>query len=176
MARSLALTALLLAAPAVAQDADSTTYGSPEAVVTVAYEAMQRPPGEPFDWARFESLFLPGALLIPNPEQTGGEFQVFSPRAFTEWVDGWYAENAPIGGPEDHGFAEEETGRTVRRYGDVAQVLSAYQKRLWDSDQVLARGVNSYQLVHHDGRWWIVSVVWDEDYAAGPVPADLASE
>lgn len=89
---------------------------------------------------------------------------------FIDWVEGWYADNAPIGSPRDRGFAEEQIALTLHRFGDVAQAFSTSQKHLWQDDRLLGRGINSFQLVHHDGRWWIVSVAWDEEVGAGPLP------
>jgi hypothetical protein len=145
---------------------------SPSSIVTAAYEALERAPGAPFDWDRFRSLFIPEATLLPNTEQTGGTPEVFSPEAFIAWVNDSYARNAPIGSPQDHGFTEEEVHHEVHRYGDIAQVFSTYQKRYWDNDEVLGRGINSFQLVHRGGRWWIASIAWDEENGAGPIPPD----
>ena len=151
---------------------------SPEAIVTAAYESLVRKPGENFDWDRFRSLHHPQAVLLPNLEQTGGTAQVFSVDAFIAWVDNFYAENAPIGSEDDQGFAEEAIHNEVRRYGDIAQVFSTYQKRYFGSDDVLGRGINSFQLVFRDGRWWIVTVAWDEEYpgqeaGGGPIPDEF---
>lgn len=140
---------------------------SPQGLVTATYEAIQRAPGEAYDWARFRSLFLPQATLIPNTEQTGGPFVVHSPGSFMALVDSF----TTVGGPEDRGFTEEEVHSEVVQYGDIAQVFSTYEKRFWDSDEILGRGINSFQLVRHDGRWWIAGIAWDEETGAGPVPA-----
>ena len=147
--------------------ADPADVASPEAVVTALYETVQRRPGEPFDWERMRTLFLPGALMIPNPEQTGGEHRLMSPQEFTRWIDG----STAVGGPDDQGFAEEEVHRVVERYGDVAHVFSTYEKRLWGETRVLGRGINSIQLLRRDGRWWVTSIAWDEETGAGPIPA-----
>lgn len=144
---------------------------TPEAIVTASYEALSRAPGENFDWPRFRSLWLPGGLMIPNTEQSGGTFTVMTVDEFIGWVDGWYAENAPIGSAEDQGFVEAEIHAVHNRYGDVAQVMSTYQKHLHGSDQILGRGLNSIQLVFDGERWWIVSTAWDEENGAGPLPA-----
>lgn len=170
MTRLLALGALLLAAPtALAQSPDPADVASPEAIVTAAYEAIARAPGQSYDWDRFRSLFLPQATLIPNTEQTGGAFRVLSPEDFIAWA----GEGPPPAGSEDRGFAEEALHNEVVRYGDVAHVLSAYQKHYWEDDRILGRGVNSFQLVWHDGRWWIASIAWDEESGAGPIPDEF---
>ena len=147
-------------------------FSSPQAIVTAAYEAIQRAPGEEYDWTRFRSLFLPQATLIPNTEQTGGTFVVNTPGQFSAMVDSLTV----VGGPDDKGFAEEEIHSIVHQYGDVAQVFSTYQKRFWGDDQILGRGINSFQLVRHDGRWWIVGIAWDEETGAGPIPAEYGGQ
>jgi len=91
---------------------------------------------------------------------------------FIAWADGWVAENAPVGGPDDKGFEEAEIHSSVQRYGDIAHVMSTYARRPWGADEILGRGINSIQLVHRDGRWWIASVVWDEEAGAGAIPAE----
>jgi hypothetical protein len=147
-----------------------------EAIVAAAYEAVSRAPGEDFQWDRWRSLFLPGALLVPNEEQTEGERRVLSVDDFIAWVDGWYAQNAPIGGPDDKGFEEAEIHTTLQRYGDIAHVMSTYAKRYWGAKDTLDRGINSIQLVHRDDRWWIAGVVWDEESGAGPIPSEYLPE
>ncbi len=153
----------LATAQTAARPSDVAT---PETIVSAMYEIVTRRPGEPFDWDRFRTLCLPDARLIPNTEQTGGVSQVFSVEDFTRWADGFM----PIGGPDDKGLQEEEIARRIERYGDIAQVFSTYQTRFWNDPEILARGINSIQLVHRDGRWWVVSVIWDEENGAGPLP------
>ena len=152
-------------------DAQPEDVASPEAIVAAAYESVTRAPGENYDWDRFRSLHLPGALLIPNSEQSGGEFTVHSLDSFIEWIDGWQAENAPIGSANDEGFVEASIHSVANRYGDVVQVMSTYHKHLPDSDEILGRGVNAMTLVFDGNRWWIASIAWDEEDGAGPIPA-----
>lgn len=142
---------------------------SPEALVAAIYSTLQRAPGERIDWQRFASFHLPGAVLVPNLEQTEGQFQMFSVADFEAWVEGFF-EHAPIGSADDHGLKEDEIGSVIHRYGDIAQVMSAYERRAWDSDVVDGRGINAMTLVMKDGRWWILSVAWDEESGAGPIP------
>lgn len=166
--QAMTLAAWLVPASATAQTmkADSAEVATPEAIVSALYDAINRPPGENFDWDRLRTLFLPTATMIPSVEQTGGEFRVLSVDEFIAWVD----EHTIVGGADDAGFQEEQIASRVERYGDVAQVFSTYQKRFWGADEILGRGINAIQLVHTDGRWWVVSVIWDEEAGAGPLP------
>jgi hypothetical protein len=139
---------------------------SPEGIVNAAYAALQRAPGAEFQWDRVRSLFIPQANLIPNTEQTGGEFRVLSLEDFIKWIDG----ATPIGGTNDKGFTEEAIHNRVEHYGDIAHVFSTYQKHFWEDDQILGRGINTFQLVYNADRWWITGIVWDEENGAGPIP------
>lgn len=150
--------------------ADPADVASPEAIVDAAYRAISRAPGEHIDWTRFRSLFLPEARLIPNLEQTGGEFRVLGPEEFIAWIDG--LNDQVVGTPGDGGFYEEGVHNVVERYGDIAHVMSTYVKHFHGDERVLGRGINSFQLVFNDGRWWIAGIVWDEENGAGPVPAE----
>jgi hypothetical protein len=140
---------------------------SPDAIVAATYEAIARPAGEQYDWARFASLFLPAALMIPSTEQTGGALVVMSVGDFIDWIDS----GTVVGGPNDRGFSEDGIHNIVERYGDVAHVFSTYEKHVYGQTQNLGRGINTFQMIWNDGRWWITSVAWDEEIGAGPIPA-----
>lgn len=144
---------------------------SPAAIVEAAYSTMIREPGENFGWDTFRHVFHPQAMLYPNPEQTGGVQRILTRDGFIAWVDSLVAANDPIGSELDKGFAEEQIWSEVHRYGDVAHVFSTYQKHYHGENEILGRGINSFQLVYRDDRWWIVSVVWDEENGAGPIPS-----
>jgi len=159
------------ALPAQAPDARPEDVTSPEAVVAAAYDAISRAPGENFDWERFKSLHLPDARLVPATEQTGGEFRVLTVDEFSSWIDGWQAQSAPIGSEADEGFFERQIHGITHRYGDIAQVLSTYGKGV-HGGETTPIGINSFQLVHNDGRWWIVSIIWDEIPGAGEIPQE----
>lgn len=109
---------------------------------------------------------MPEATLISNVEQTGGTFAVLSVDGFIDWI----SSNTAIGGPNDRGFAEEGCHLQIDRYGDIANAMSTYQKHFYGDETILGRGINSFQLVWHDDRWWIVSIIWDETTGAGPIP------
>ncbi|MEM6646398.1 MAG: hypothetical protein AAF730_09100 [Bacteroidota bacterium] len=166
------LLCLVSAAPLSASDHDPNDVVSPEAIVAATYKSIERAPGQPYDWDRFRALFLPEALMVPNAEQTGGTTEILTPEGFIEWVD----RVAPAGQPGDRGFAEEVVNNEIHRFGDVAQVFSTYQKRFYDDERILGRGINSFQLLFRDDRWWIVSLVWDEEVGAGPIPAEYRGE
>ena len=78
--RTFVLTAALLSVPfaAWAQTAPGTPaakpadVATPDAIIDAVYASISGPAGQPRDWARFRSLLIPGARLIPSARRTPG--------------------------------------------------------------------------------------------------------
>ena len=162
------LATALVAGPAGGQEVEAmpSDVESPRAIVLATYAAIVREPAKDYDWDRFRTLFLEGALLIPNTEQTEGVFTPLSVEGFIAWVD----EVTDLSAATDRGFIEGEINRVEERYGDIAHVFSTYEKHYWGDESVLGRGVNSFQTVRHDGRWWITAIIWDEPIGGEAIP------
>jgi hypothetical protein len=154
------------AAPAAPPAAKPADVASIDAILDVLYAVISGNAGQPRDWDRMRSLFLPGARLIPTrPTEGGGA----AARVMTleEWIagaDGYFRQT---------GFHEREIGRRVERYGNVAHAFSAYESLHAPGEPPFARGVNSIQLMKDGGRWWVVTIFWDSEREGNPVPADL---
>jgi hypothetical protein len=151
-------------APSVVQDGATI-----DGVLAALYATVTRTPEQRFDWPRLRALFLPNALLVPSAAQARNTTPIHTVESFIQWIDSGWA--SVIGTPQDRGFFEKQIGTTTHVYGDVAIVFSAYEKGFLTDRQVIGRGINALQLVKRDGRWWIVSISWDEEPTAGPIPA-----
>lgn len=164
-----ALSALLLVAGASAQDAEAHAaqpedVASIEAIIAAVYEVISGPAGEPRDWARFRSLFAPGARLIPTRLGDDGiaRAAVLTPDEFIE-------ASGPI--LEENGFYETEIGRVTEEFGHIAHVFSSYEsKRSTDDADPFQRGINSMQLLNDGERWWFVTIYWDAERPGSPIP------
>jgi hypothetical protein len=140
-----------------------------EGVMTELYASVTREPGKPFQWDRLRAIMHPGAIMLPQPRQTQGTSRMMNVDEFIAWIDaGW---RSVIGTPNDRGFYERQTNLVVEQYGDVAQAFTTYEKGPWEPRQVQGRGINSVNLVRRDGKWFVLSIAWDEENTAGPVPA-----
>lgn len=171
---TLALAAALAAGPAVAQQpatpavATSEVEGpqSLDALLDALYAVVSGEAG-PRDWDRFRSLFYPGATLTPSGRRADGSL---SARVLTP--DGYIAQNGPLF--EREGFFEKEIGRSVRQFGPMVQVSSAFEARHAPTDaQPFLRGVNAIQAYDDGKRWWVISIAWSAESPEWPVPADL---
>lgn len=139
-----------------------------DALMTDLYAVLSGPAG-PRDWDRFKALFFPGAVLIPSAQRADGaaRARVVDPAAYI-------ADNTPLFLAE--GFYEREIGRTVRSYGPLSQVTSAYEARhAPEDDHPFLRGVNSIVAFNDGQRWWVMTLGWTHESPHNPLPADLTS-
>jgi hypothetical protein len=135
-------------------------------IVKAIYEVISGPAGAR-DWDRERTLMHPGVRLMPTRRGPDG-----SPTVEILDTEGFIASRTPFFAAND--FYEVETGQRVERFGDIAQVWSAYEGRRAPEGEVLFRGVNSIQLFHDGDRWWVMSVLWDNEREGNPLPAELA--
>ena len=134
-----------------------------DAIVKALYNAISGPMGRPRDWNRFRPLFLRGAQLIPAaPRPDGGSgLRVLDVEGYIQSAEPYFLRN---------GFFEREVARRLERFGNVAHLFSTYESRhAADDSKPLARGINSIQLVRDQGRWWVVTILWDAERADNPL-------
>jgi hypothetical protein len=141
---------------------------TPDAIIDAVYASISGPAGQPRDWARFRSLLIPGARLIPSARRTPG----------TTTPVVWSAEEyiAAAGpGLERQGFFEREIHRTTEAFGAVLHAFSTYDSKRAPDGEPFARGINSFQLYSDGTRWWIVTIFWDAETSDKPIPAKYLS-
>jgi hypothetical protein len=138
---------------------------SPDAIIKAMYETISGPAG-PRNWYRERSLYLEGARLIPigNRVHKEGDLQIMS---INEWIED--AKSFL----EENDFYESEIMRKFHSYGNIMQVFSTYESRNSPDDKPIARGINSIQLLNKNGRWWIVTVMWDNESKDNPIPEEF---
>lgn len=146
--------------------ANPADVASIDAIITALYDVISGPAGEKRDWDRFYSLFVPGARLIPTGRTAQGEarYRVWTPEEYV------VAAGTSL---ERDGFFEREIGYTQQRFGNVVHRMSAYDSKRTEADPApFARGINSIQLWNDGTRWFVVTVFWEAETAANPIPAE----
>ena len=160
---ALAPAQLVAAAPALPA-ADPADVISIDAIIKALYAVISGPMGRPRDWNRFRTLFLRGARLIattPRPDGTSG-LRVLDVEGYIQSADPAFVKN---------GFFEREVARRQDRFGNIAHLFSTYESRHATEDRrPFARGINSIQLIRDEGRWWLVTVIWDSERPNNPLP------
>jgi len=140
--------------------ANPADVASIDAIMRAVYDVISGPAGQKRDWIRMRSLFTANARLMPK----GGR----------GLASGSVEDYITSSGPqlEQNGFIEREVARRTEQYGDIAHVFSTYEARQSEGGPVFLRGINSFQLVRHAGRWWVVSIMWQAETPQNPIPAE----
>lgn len=148
------------ASSAAPGDVDSVDH-----IIAALYDVISGPAGQPRDWNRFRSLFLPEARLIPNGARPDGAttHSVLSVEDYVVRGTRGFAQQ---------GFFENESARTQQRFANIAHVFSTYESRHEKGGQPFARGINSIQLLNDGHRWFIVTVMWQAESPQAPIPPD----
>ena len=152
-----------------AADVDVATVDatSVDAVIEGLYASISGPAGAPRDWDLFLHLMHPAGQLISMRTGDDGEaaHTVMTPQDFVDRVGPGFVEN---------GFFDLELGYNQDEFGNMVHRFSAYaSRRAADDPEPYGRGVNSFQLLWDEGRWWIISILWDGERPENPIPAHL---
>jgi len=150
--------------PVIAARAEDV--GSIEGIVKASYEAISGGVGVPRDWGRDRTLFDPNSRSVAvsvDPKTGAITTSAKTEQDFADDDDAWMVKN---------GFTERELRHVIHRYGNVATVLSSYEGKI-AAGKVITRGVNIFQLYFDGKRWWILSMVWDQERPGNPIPPEL---
>ena len=139
-------------------------------LVASLYEVISGPAGQR-DWNRFRSLFVPdGRLAVVIPESAAtkdaparaGDTAFLTPDMYAQRDDPYF---------KAHGFFERSISNRVEEFGNLVEVWSTYESRnAKDDAQPFSRGINSIQIVHARGRFWIASLLFDDERPGVTLP------
>ncbi|MFT3913015.1 MAG: nuclear transport factor 2 family protein [Anaeromyxobacteraceae bacterium] len=138
--------------------------GSIDGMIRAWYEIVSGPAGQPRDWGRDRTLYIPGVRFVSAVVKDGKPaVSVRDHQAFVEYSEPFLQQ----------GFFEKEIHRVTTRYGTIAHVWSTYESRAKEDGPVTERGINSIEL-HWDGaRWWIAGAQWFTESKEHPIPAEF---
>jgi hypothetical protein len=136
-----------------------------DSILKAIYDVISGPAGDR-DWNRFRSLFVPEARLTSATRKDNGPVRLFDVEGYARGAGGYF---------KTHAFYESAIANRMQRFGNIAQVFSSYASRTAPNEKPFARGVNSIQLFNNGTRWWVLSILWDEESPANPLPPDLAT-
>jgi hypothetical protein len=137
-----------------------------DSILTALYAVISGPAGDR-DWNRFRSLFAKNALLTPvTNEPSDHPARPLSPDGYINLAGDYF---------KTHAFYEKPIVNRVDRFGNIAQVFSSYESRNAPNEKPFARGINSIQLFYDQNRWYVLSILWDEESSGNPLPANLAT-
>jgi hypothetical protein len=135
-----------------------------DSILVAIYDVISGPAGER-DWNRFRSLFVPEARLTSATRKDNGPARLFDVEGYARGAGGYF---------KTHAFYESAIVNRIQKFGNIAQVFSSYASRNAPDEKPFARGVNSIQLFYDGSRWWVLSILWDEESPANPLPPELS--
>jgi hypothetical protein len=134
-----------------------------DGLVAAYYDVISGPAGQPRQWSRDRSLYIPEIRFVAMSMKDGKP----ATRKMThqEFVDA----SDPV---LMKGFYEKEVHRVTERFGNIAHIFSTYESRLTSEGPVIARGINSIEAFWDGQRWWIASAIWDEERPDNLLPPE----
>ena len=167
---TVAPTTTVAAAPL--REPDVPGADSIRALIRDVYDVISGPAGQQRDWDRMRSLFARHARLSAMVPRLHPDSMRAGPRPqmVIMSVEDWIERSGPF--LLEQGFFEVEVFNEIERYGNVAHVWSTYESRTGAPDNApFDRGINSFQLVWGEGRWWVWNILWHSERAgAGTIP------
>lgn len=153
----------MVAIPAVeANPADVTSI---DGIVKAFYEVISGKPGEPRQWSRDKTLYAPDVRFVAMSAENGkARASIMKHDQYVNSSNEFFVKE---------GFIEREIGRTVRQFGNIAHVFSAYEWETTGEKKEKGRGLNSIELYNDGKRWWISAVSWDEERPGNPIPKEF---
>ncbi len=118
--------------------------------------------GEDVNWDEYRNLFLPRSQKYFIRKGKDGRINVRSMNLeeFIRNVGPLYARD---------GFEEYSIGLEINEFNGIANVFqSFYCKNLKGTYE--KRGINSFQLIYADDRWWIASTTFSNESEDSPLP------
>ncbi len=142
-----------------------------EHLLSALYDVISGPAGKARDWDRFRALFLPdgrlgvirpGTPAKDNQPSRAGDALFRTPDMYVERNAAYFKTN---------GFFERGIANRVEAFGNLVNVWSTYEGRHAMTDPTpFVRGINSIQIVHARDRFWVASIMWDEERAGSTLP------
>ena len=131
-----------------------------EQLATALDDAVSGPGNK--DRACLRQLLLPDARLMPIRKTSDS---TFAPRMLTvdDWIDA-------VGKRGSEAFFERQVKVRAESYGHFAHLWSTYEIRPTPDGKASVTGINSVQAVFDGTRWRVLSVLWEPDTTAGPIP------
>jgi hypothetical protein len=166
LAAVVACTCLHAPSPAFPQAA-LPDQDSAEALVLALYDAVTFPAGTAPDWDRVRAMFLDRATVVLRTSRTATS--VFDVEGFVQDFVAFIA-RANV---RETGFSERVVRTKAMTFGDIAHVLVLYEASIPGSGRPPQQGVDSFQLVRREGRWWIVSITNELPGPDRPLPPEL---
>ncbi len=164
------LASLIATTTSLHSQIDTMALKTPEGICEKMLEFISFEKDEVKDWDEYRNLFLPGAQKVSLRPQEGASLRRQVNSMNIEEFVRYAGPNYPKAG-----FEEYVIGVNVQEFNGIASVFQSFYCRSLDGNYE-ARGVNSYQLVYLNERWWIASTMYINESDDVKLPNELLFE
>lgn len=140
---------------------------TPQSIIAALSASISGEAGQPRDWNRFRSLFVPdaGRMVITRvPKDGAADVTVLSMEDYVRRSSGSATPQA---------FYEIPIAYDVQSFGRMTHVYESYGLHHTRDDKPYVRGVNSFELLSDGTRFYVLQVYWDTERPDNPLPAKL---
>jgi len=135
-----------------------------DAIINAYYDVVSGSSSESWEFERDKYIHSENAVITRLDENGKAESHTLE------------AEYIPIGLSPKEDFYEKELKRKVSKYGNIAQVWSAFEIRTDPKTESNITGLNSIQLHYENGRWFIDSWTCEMESEKNNLVTDFLNE
>jgi hypothetical protein len=137
-----------------------------DGIMKAYYETGSGPAGQPRQWGRDRTLFIPGIRLVVILDDASGKRVVrqFTYQEFVDFADPGMVRN---------GLYEHEIHRITYRYGDWAHIISTSEATRTPNGKAIGHGIDTVEVFWDGKRWWIVNASITVERPDQPLPKEL---
>ena len=145
----------------------SEDVSSIDGIIKAYYEVVSGPAGQPRQWERDATLYIPNVRFVIITEDAEGNATAKS-MTHQEFAD---SSDASLGGKA---FYEHEKHRVIHRVGSIAHVLITGEQATAPNGPFTVSGLDSLELLWDGKRWWIAGAnLWEINAKKHPMPAEF---
>jgi len=138
-----------------------------DGIVKAYYEVVSAPAGQPRQWNRDHTLYIPGIRFVEFSESKDGKntAQSMTHQQFVDKAESELGNSA---------FYEHEIHRITQRFGNAAHVFCTAELSATLGGPAIGHSIDSLELFWDGQRWWITSVnIWPGDGPGRPLAPEF---
>lgn len=146
---------------------DHQAFQTAESVVTEIYKLVSFEKGTTPDWEKVKSLFIDDAVIVLRTSRDS--MKVLSKQGFVDL----FIHDIEKYQLDQRGFKETVISTKTTVFGNIAHCIVVYEVSVLDGSMPPMRGVDSFQLMKKNGRWYIVAITNEIPGPDNPIPEEF---
>ena len=136
-----------------------------DGIMKAYYETISGPAGQPRQWSRERTLWMPGAQIVQITKNKQGKRapQMMTHDEFVDMADPVLVKD---------GFFEREIHRTTHQYADWAHIVSTSESRATLTGPATGHSIDNVELFWDGKRWWITQNSIVSENPTDPLPKE----